>query len=697
MNPTLALFWKEGREAAYKVVACAGLAFVVGLVCARAEGTPSGGTVVQIMSHLVGLFGAMFMGMDFVARERSRQTLSFMLCRPLAQWKILGSKFAVGVVGLVVVIAAYWGAVFLGVEIEGSSFVQRSFIINPDFTIRTDIPWVETLAEVGYVRVSLLWILVYLVPYGVAALASVLTDHPLKAALTCLMVVWIAWVLFIVGSTAAPPIAKFYFKLVFFLKIMSDAGIVRQAFDTSLILVRAGATAILAGGALLIACRVFRAQASNRIQWIVGGLALFSAIAALGLAVAQSRDRLSHIAPVAQVAPVGQLKFEMSAMGLALKDGLAIVLLDRGISVVDARVVNELDEIGRLEIDGWRLERVALLGTTAYVWGETEDSAGVVVFDLSTPDRPRLQSKSLLYQFEQGPTRWLRRIPRLVGWGAWRGHLYVGLLRNEFLELHSFNVQNGSQPRLTQALTIEKATRHAWNNGWEIRILGPNAFLTLGHDFVVLDLADPGAPRLSSRIPLQRFGRSIHYERMFQMFRHTQPSSDWWSRLAEMDSARSTNGKLNGLIPGIDPFSLYTASAPPALGPITIGNGRAFIERHLPREIAVVDISDPRKPVEIDYIPWTRLPRQFTVEGESAYALTVGAIQTYVMTAYGTFSRRMKLGLSEFEGHPRNFDVFDMKNQGVDPRRDMFIPQGDHIYALLNNHLAIFENPRKAK
>lgn len=33
MNPTLALFWKEGREAAYKIAACAGLAMIAGLWC----------------------------------------------------------------------------------------------------------------------------------------------------------------------------------------------------------------------------------------------------------------------------------------------------------------------------------------------------------------------------------------------------------------------------------------------------------------------------------------------------------------------------------------------------------------------------------------------------------------------------------------------------------------------------------------
>ena len=77
MNPTLALFWKEGREAAYKVVACAGLAMIVGLVFSQWEFAPAD---VNVVSHAVGLFGAVLMGMDAIARERSRMTLPFLCC-----------------------------------------------------------------------------------------------------------------------------------------------------------------------------------------------------------------------------------------------------------------------------------------------------------------------------------------------------------------------------------------------------------------------------------------------------------------------------------------------------------------------------------------------------------------------------------------------------------------------------------------
>ncbi len=226
--------------------------------------------------------------------------------------------------------------------------------------------------------------------------------------------------------------------------------------------------------------------------------------------------------------------------------------------------------------------------------------------------------------------------------------------------------------------------------------MGPHGFLTLGHDFVVLDLADPGRPQVLSRTPLRRFGRSIHYEKLVQEFRQKLTSSGPWARVAQMDSAGSKRRILRGMLLGTDALSTYRASAPPALGPLTVGNDMAYIERHLPREIAVVDISDPRKPVEVDYIPWTHLPRRMTISGESAYALNGEAIQTYVKTGYGAFSRREKL-VRDYEEYLRNIGIFPRETRISHLARDMFIPVGEHIYALLNNELAIFENPRKTE
>ncbi len=693
MNPIRALLWKEGREAAYKIAAGAGLALVVGLVCTQ-ERVFSYHREIQPLSHLVGLFGAVLMGMDLIAQERYRMTLPYLLCRPFAPWKMLTVKFAVGAAGLLTVLASYWGGTFIGLLEWGDLDFQSWAYSNRTYKAVESFPVEELLSDLGYIRVVLLWFVIYLIPYCISVLASILTDRPLKAAMTSLMAVWVGIFLLVTAGSLAPKISEFYFRMVFSLELNSNAGILRQAFDPSLILARAGAIAMLVGGALFCACRVFSAQASRRYQWVVGALALICAIVVIGLDVTQSRQKRT---PVEPVAPVGHLKYKMPAMGLALNNELAAVLLERGLSVVDVSDVSAPTEIGQVEMGGWRLERLALTGSRAYVWGEFQDSVGVVTFDLSRPNRPQLQALSLLYPVEEGPTPWLRRIPRLVGWGVSHGHLYAGLLRKDFLELHSFDVRKSGPPPLVHVLPIEETTKHVWYHEWEMQIVGSHTFLTLGQEFAVLDLTDPGRPETLSRIPLRRFGRAATYEKLVQEFREQATSTELTEPLVQMFEEYGPN------LAATEKYTYGTHGrhisfvVPPGLGPLTVGNDRAYIERHLPREISVVDISDPLKPVEVDYIPWTRLPRRMTIVGESAYALSGGAIQTYVKTRYGTFSRREKLGLSDYDAHRRNFDILDLKSQGVDPARDMFIPKGDHIYALLNNHLAIFEKPRKSE
>ena len=674
MNAIGALFWKEAREASYKVVACAGLATIVGLLCARAEGGLSGGSEVQIMSHLVGLLGAVLMGMDFISRERSQMTLPFLLCRPQAPWKILVVQFTVGAAGLAVVVAAFWFGVFVGMPETGLFFVRTGYILDIDLSARTYLPWEEILVDVGFIRVWLLWFSFYLVPYSWAVVASTLTDHPLKAALSSLMAAWIVFVLVMAGRMLAPDFAVFYFRLLTVPDIVADEEIVRQALDSSLLLASSGVTILLAIGSLVCACRVFGVQASGRFQWVVGALAIVGVIAVMGFDAVPSSRGLAK--------PLGTFKYKSDTADMVLDDGLAVVLLKRGLSVVDVTDPQAPTELGRKEMDDWRFERLALYGPRAYVWGEVRDSVGVAVFDLSQPGRPLIQAVSTFHQIAKGPTPWLRRIPRLVGWGEWNGHLYVGLLQSDNLELHSFDLRKGGPPQRIQALPIEEATKHAWNNGWEMRIAGPHAFLTLGHDFVVLDLSDPEAFGEMSRISLRRFGRAVHYEKMVGEFRRIMSAGGPGEHIAQLEP---------------DGLQEYVVPAPPGMGPFSVGQERAYIERHLPREIAVVDISDPRNPVEVDYIPWTHLPRGMTILGRSAYAIRGGDIQTYVRTRYGAFSSREKMGIGVYDAYLRGLERFDKDTLMNHLASDMFIVRGDRIYALLNNHLAIFENPRMSK
>lgn len=693
MNPIGALFWKEARESAYKVAACAGLAMIVGLVFSQWEFAPAD---VNVVSHAVGLFGAVLMGMDAIARERSRMTLPFLLCRPLVWWKILVTKFIVGAVGLLVVLASYWGGVFIDMSIDGNFidklgfFPPRSLILWPSW--QPD----EILADVGYGRTVLLWFLVSLIPYALSVLLSTLANHPLKAAVTCLIAAWVAYVCIMIAWNWGPPIVAFYFRLLFSVGVHDHAGILRKAFDASLLIARGAVAVLVAGGILALSCRVCSEQLRRRFQWVLGGIALICAVVLIGMDHVGS----PHPHPHPHNRPLGRLRYQERVMDMALKDDLAVVLLDRELSVVDVSDVSAPVQIGRVSGGGWRLERLALSGSRAYVWGIFRGSAGVVIFDLSQPDRARLQAKMRLHPIEKGPTPLLKRVPRLVGWEVWENHLYAGLIRDEFVEMHSFDIQEDGLLRRIQILTLEEAVKHAWGDEWAIQFAGPRAFLTLGHDFMILDLADSGRPSILSRTPLRRFGRSVRYETMVQEFHRQLASGEVPERLSRIqEKAGPKFARVFERMMQFHGKHAYAHAAPSGLGPLTVEDDRAYVERPLPREIAIVDISDPGKPVEVDYLPWTRLPTLMKIEGESAYALRGESVQTYSKTVYGAYKRRETLGLKTRFTYRLGPGIFrsDPRAGGAPRGRDMFIPAGDHIYALLDNHLAIFENPRKTE
>ncbi len=183
------------------------------------------------------------------------------------------------------------------------------------------------------------------------------------------------------------------------------------------------------------------------------------------------------------IEPVGGLPYEVPVADLALKDRSAVVLLENGVSVVDVADWQSPKETGRAEIDGWLLWRLALSGTTAYVWGSAKDSVGVAVFDLGRPERPRLQGQRLLHPIESGPTPWLKRTPRLTGWAVREGYLYACLLGSELLELHSFDVREAGLPQPVHVLPVEERIRHAWGYDGEMHFAGSHVSTDHGRRF----------------------------------------------------------------------------------------------------------------------------------------------------------------------------------------------------------------------
>ena len=701
MNPLRALIWKEGRESIYKIALGVCLGLFVGLTINLDHYPyPDPSNVINFtfeqISFLVGLCGSVLMGMDVMAGERRRGTLPFLLSRPLRLNMLLGVKFAVGAAGLMVVLAAYWAGVYLGMPGWGNPNFQASeYYINYIETILTDV---------GYVRIVLLWFFLFLILYTAVFLASVFSDRSAQAVIIGLMTVWVGLFCVVLLSFEA---VSYYLMLVFHTVLDRDAGILRQAFDPPLLLARVAGAGLLAGGVVLWACRAFRAQANRRFQWTVGALTLISGGIVMWLDVTQSQGVEEP------TEPVGRLPYATPIVDLALQDRLAVVLLERGVSVVDMADWRAPRESGRAEIEGWQLWRLALSGSTAYVWGAAvaQDSVGVAVFDLSQPERPQLRAQRLLYPIETGPTPWLKHTPRVVGWAAWEGHLYAGLLGNESLELHSFDVREGGLPQPVHVLPIAERAKHVWNNNWEMRLAGLHAFLTLGHDFVVLDLTDPRRPEELSRTPLRRFGPSKQYEESIEELHHQLAPGVLPDSVAQKlkEAGRPGLGVFQMRKRTPDGESFYRIAAPPGLGPISLSGDKAYVQRYWPEELAVLDIADLRRPVEVDYIPNESFSSGLTMDGDFAYALRWNGIGAYAVARYGALWRRETLGLADEEEGRRIPDIMSaIADTSIISYTDREIVKvvdipmhyearhipilvGDYICAVLKNNLVVFE------
>ena len=221
MKPLRALIWKEGRESIYKIAIGVCLGLFVGLI-------PKDD--LDDSALLVGLFGAVLMGMDMVAGERSRGTLPFLFIRPLDRGWLMGVKFVVGAVGLLAVLAAYWAGVYHGLSEWGNPQLLWGLLWEPgtSFSLYEEV----ILADVGYGRILLLWFFLFLNLYTAVFLASMIADRTIKAAVAGVIIAWVAFSFLGFTMFLLPEdVVWYYLSEVFMPGLGRDVAILRQAFD----------------------------------------------------------------------------------------------------------------------------------------------------------------------------------------------------------------------------------------------------------------------------------------------------------------------------------------------------------------------------------------------------------------------------------------------------------------------------------
>ena len=111
--------------------------------------------------------------------------------------------------------------------------------------------------------------------YTAVFLASMIADRTLKAAVGGVVIAWVAFSFSGLTMFLLPDdVVWYYMSEVFMPGLDRNVGILRQAFDPMLILVKIATAVLLAAGVILWARRGLRVQGSRRGQWVVGALVL---------------------------------------------------------------------------------------------------------------------------------------------------------------------------------------------------------------------------------------------------------------------------------------------------------------------------------------------------------------------------------------------------------------------------------------
>ena len=146
-------------------------------------------------------------------------------------------------------------------------------------------------------------------------------------------------------------------------------------------------------------------------------------------------------------------------------------------------------------------------------------------------------------------------------------------------------MREGGLPQSVHVLPIAEQAKHVWPKNWEMRWAGPHAFLTLGHDFVVLDLTDPRRPKELSRTPLRRFGLSKQYEESIEKLYHQLAPGvlpDFGSLQLELKNPELLEG-LERRQYGAYGENLYRIAVSPGLGPISLSGEKSVCPAILAR------------------------------------------------------------------------------------------------------------------
>lgn len=520
----LGLLWKELRENLYKVLTALAVCVMVHALRQIGDFNAAFSREVSVWILAVGGLSAGALAMDAIAGERSRGTMDFLLARPVTPLRILSAKFAVGMAGLLIVVAAFWAMVYATPFEHGHWGPYATWIVQ----------------DVAYANMVLTWFIPLTIAYSLVFFASAATENPAEAGAGGVLLA-AGGVFFLYLLSQFVPLLTVWSLHNDLLGIPFDnhGSIVRRAnsgwIQTKRLATATVIAALALAGAQCLITRLREYTISRRALFI-GGFALLLAIMTIPRLLPEW---------VEKTPPVGRLDLPGKARALVMTGDHAYVLLTDGLLVADAAKPEAPTQAGAARAPGWTLNYLVVADGYAYATGKhgaaPDDSSGIITFDVRDPSKPVLASA-----FSLGA---LGDIGYSTDMVLLDDALLVGTVGENMATLRTLARGEDGELNQVDALDVERygsvETRGSgdapvlvhWDEGlppptrhsFRIELDGSRAYLGLRSGLAMIDVSDPGDLREAWRLPMEeRTEELTNWRRKLGLWGHTVHVERWW-------------------------------------------------------------------------------------------------------------------------------------------------------------------------
>ena len=515
MRAWRALLWKEGREELPKVLVGLGLCAVVVALRQNAEFNAEFARNFNEWIAIFVVVCGIVLGMDSIAKESSKGTLSFLLGKPLSAAEVLLPKYVIGAAALLVVAAGAWATVY--VDLEGLGYSYGSHLNH-----------LKRLAEeVGYVNMLLVSLTPGLAIYSLIFASSMVADHPLKGAALGVVLLIVLGI-----GIEASNVFKYFpaLKPSFYFNIGSGKGkIVRMVGDPWLYFVRLGATAAAMAVGVAVSIALLRRFRGASLGWkpiVSGWLALIAFTTVMSLT---SEARPPKPGPLSVLTPE-----EGSYLDLAVVGERGYVATEGGLAVVDLRDPTKPELLAAVEVPLWSMRRVAVVDSLAYLLGQRKglpaDSLGIAVFSVGDPVHPVFKGHRMIGDHIEVSWDWDRCGEGLILNGSW----------GDKLGIVSFALDAEGLPARADELVVEELPADYkndpmsgwWNYKLSMHIHNERIWVGYGAGFLAVDARNLEALQETVRVEMSDYNRDydMYKSRLITREGNTLYVQRYWPR-----------------------------------------------------------------------------------------------------------------------------------------------------------------------